>query len=52
MSRYKALVAVVVAGERVEAGQTFEADEEQVRDALAAGLVKAAPANGRRREKP
>lgn len=49
MSRYKAVVAVVVAGERVEAGETFEADEDQVRDALAAGLVRPAPANGRRK---
>jgi hypothetical protein len=49
--RYKALVAIVVAGESVKAGATFTAPAEAVADAVAQGLVVAAPANGRRREK-
>jgi hypothetical protein len=39
-STYRAVVAVAVAGEPVDAGDTFDATDEQVADAVAAGLVE------------
>jgi hypothetical protein len=40
MSTYKALTGVAVAGDPYDEGDTFEATEEQMADAVAAGLVE------------
>jgi hypothetical protein len=47
--RWKAVRAIVVGGNAIEAGQVFTAAPEKVADAVARGWVKPAPANGRRK---
>jgi hypothetical protein len=46
--RWKARSAIVVAGRSIPAGATFSATREQVRHALAFGLVTTAPTNTRK----
>jgi hypothetical protein len=46
MSTYRAVVSVAVAGKPVNAGDTFEADDEQVAHAVAVGLVEAVESAG------
>jgi hypothetical protein len=48
--RWKATTDLVVGDKAIKAGEVFTADEAQVADAVARGLVTKAPANGRRKQ--